>query len=88
MLHIALHETFPKPFCTNFGLSLKNVIFGKLKALLARGYMSHTLVLENLPATKWSRYPWSTGVGLTGGVSVPKGMYALIWVWCSPSGMH
>ena len=54
-------ETFPKHFCTNFGLSLKkNAIFGKLKDLSAKGYMSHTLVLENLPATKWSRCPWNT----------------------------
>ena len=28
--------------------------------------MSHTLVLENFPATKWSRYPWSTQLGSLG----------------------
>ena len=38
----------------------KHAIFGKLKALSATGYMSHTLFLENLPSTKWSKYPWST----------------------------
>ena len=41
----------------------KNAIFGKLKALSARGYMSHTFVLENILATNWSRYPWSTQLG-------------------------
>ena len=25
--------------------------------------MSHTLILENVLATKWSRYPWSTQLG-------------------------
>ena len=50
-------------FCN---LVSKNAIFGKLKALSARGYMSHTLVLENLSAAKWSRYPWSTGLGAPG----------------------
>ena len=57
---------FVKRFRTSFGLSLKNAISGKLKALLARGYMSHTLILEDLPATKWSRYPWSTQLGSLG----------------------
>ena len=50
----------------------KNAIFGKLKALSARGYMSHTLVLENLLAAKWSRYPQSTQLGSLGVKMYPE----------------
>ena len=68
--YTVMNETFPKRFQNVFvpvlDLVSKNAIFGKLKALSARGYMSHTLVLENLPATKWSRYPWSTQLGSLG----------------------
>ena len=33
--------------------------------------MSHTLVLENLPPTKWNRYPWSTQLAHRG-VGIPR----------------
>ena len=59
-----MNEMFLKCFCASFGLSLKKMPYlGNSKALSTRGYMSHTLVLENLPAVKWSRYPWSTQLG-------------------------
>ena len=70
LYYTVTNETFQKCFQNIFvpvlDLVSKNAIFGKLKALSARGYMSHTLVLEHLLAAKWSRYPWSTGLASWG----------------------
>ena len=65
-----VNETFPKCFRNVFvpvlDLVSKNAIFGKLKALSPRGYMTHTLVLENSLAAKWNRHPWSTQLEFLG----------------------
>ena len=51
---------------TSFGVSLEKCHFGKIKKPSAMGYVSNTLVLENLPAVKLSRYPWNTRLGSLG----------------------
>ena len=52
-----------KASISTMAMTETDAIFGKLKSLSARGYTSHTLVLENLPTAKCSRYPRSTQLG-------------------------